>query len=84
MQYPQIIQPVRPQAQQITLVSPNGSELQAISTRIFVPGRVGVLIDDDAWVGTGVRISKDFIALDTVNGLAVFDLRAVQLLELIE
>lgn len=84
MPYPQISAPATRQVNPITLVAPDGSTLRAEYSDAFTPGRCAVAIGDDAWVGAGVRISAHHVALDTVNGLGVFDLREVQLLRLLE
>lgn len=83
MQYPKVLTPTKNQARIITLISPSEA-LRATPCATFTPGRCAVRIGPDAWVGDARQISKYVIAMDTANGLAVFDLREVQLLRLIE
>ena len=68
----------------LRLKSPTGEILYAILADGFSPGPCAVRIDRRVWVGYGYQLSEFCIVLDTINGVAVFDLRAVQLLRLLE
>jgi hypothetical protein len=58
--------------------------LIAIPNPIFAPGLCGVRVGNYVWVGNAASLTEHLIVLDTAHGLAVFDLRLVELLEIVD
>jgi len=72
-------QPLRADVRPVIFVRPDGSTLATMPLSRFKPGFLVVCVGGDGWEGYAVQFSRNLIAINTPDGLGVFDLREVEL-----
>ena len=71
--------PLRADVRPVIFVRPDGSTLSTIPLNNFAPGFLVVSEGNDGWEGYTVQFAPYLIVMETEDGLAVFDLREVEL-----